>query len=531
MTGTVKAVFMCCLLRGTLCQNWNVSMPRTVRGLSGTCVQIPCTFTLPSDWDGFLSASCKAIWKQGTEPKKQVFGSSLSVEAARAYILQGTLTGDLGEKDCTTVFNDLPWNRWGDYHFRLECNNWLKYSFPSLVSISVQDSLPEPTITPPWVMVEEGSRVRLKCSALATCPILPPALTWTPGIGDVEEVKEANFMTSAMNFVASHRHNGQTLWCRVVYKRQSGYSDVLTQKSVTLQVTFLADPSGPVPDGATVTLTCLTVAVPPVDRFTWVKVTGGQRNIVGSEQTLILTVTKLLEDRYHCEARNVHGAASSEPASLDVTFAPEILPSSNCTEVSSQEFRCSCRSRGNPLPSLIWELAGGPINNSADVPVKEIPLGNSEKRSVISLSRADEGVSSVVCRSINSQGSVSFAFNGSFGEAQRGPGSTSLLIGCSVGVMGMLLVCIPLMLCRKRGGTLSQSAAHDNCSRLDVIYANKVTLEQGGDDEEDSLHYVEVDFVKLRANSEGERGEEEVRGSDSQTEEYARIYPRCRGED
>jgi len=47
-----------------------------------------------------------------------------------------------------------------------------------------------------------------------------------------------------------------------------------------------------------------------------------------------------------------------------------------------------------------------------------------------------------------------------------------------------------------------------------VIYANKATLE-----EEDPLHYADVDFAKLRA----ELGGGEIRGLASVTAEYAEI--------
>lgn len=158
--------------------------------------------------------------------------------------------------------------------------------------------------------------------------------------------------------------------------------------------------------------------------------------------------------------------------SLSVSDAPEILTSSHCVKIISQ-IRCSCNSQGNPLPSLVWEIAGEPVNHSADIPIREVHLGSGGMRSVITLYRLDEDMTSLVCFSINSLGSDSFVFNVSSSQTQLGKKNhqhdtlslfglallthmvcvdlsglhtMSLLVGSAVGALVMLMVCVPLLL-------------------------------------------------------------------------------------
>lgn len=109
-----------------------------------------------------------------------------------------------------------------------------------------------------------------------------------------------------------------------------------------------------------------------------------------------------------------------------VSVAPEILPSSRCVKILSL-IRCSCDSQGNPRPSLLWELAGEPVNHSAAIPIREVPLGSVSMRSLITLYHLDDDMPSVVCLSINSLGSDSFAFNVSSSETQLGRGICRML--------------------------------------------------------------------------------------------------------
>lgn len=64
-----------------------------------------------------------------------MFDSSLTGKGLNK--IQGNLTGNLQQKECTTILNDL--SSFNDYFsFKIDCDNPLKYSFPEPVTINVK---------------------------------------------------------------------------------------------------------------------------------------------------------------------------------------------------------------------------------------------------------------------------------------------------------------------------------------------------------------------------------------------------------
>ncbi|XP_061144250.1 B-cell receptor CD22-like [Syngnathus typhle] len=370
----VKIFLLCVLLEGNLCQEWATMLPSSVQGVSGSCVRIACRLTLPGRYDLDLDRTCAAIWRRGSRSGRYVFDSSRTrEESASLGYLRGHLTGNLQEKDCSTILEDVTSNHNDYYYFRLECDNRLKFNFAQTVLLEIQDSAPRPTIAPSKGEVKEGTAMALECWAPASCPTLPPSLTWTPQLGAVSQARvEAEGqrparVTAVMNFIATYQHNNLDVTCRAAYRRQPGYTELLTKRRRMLEV--LHGPkntsvsySRPVRAGTWVTLTCDTLANPTVSAYAWYKVDAGQVTFLGRSKRYSVAAT---EDSpgFFCWVRNTYGEQNSSVVTLDAQFPPKdttvsVVPPGVILE--GTPLVLLCESRANPpVYNYSWSINGG----------------------------------------------------------------------------------------------------------------------------------------------------------------------------
>uniref|UniRef100_A0A8C2BAD9 Ig-like domain-containing protein n=1 Tax=Cyprinus carpio TaxID=7962 RepID=A0A8C2BAD9_CYPCA len=351
------------LIQGVLC-GFNISLPKRVEALKGSCVFIPCTFDIDQQYKDDLTDSAKRMWfKDGGSTAE--FDSS----SPNTGLLKGEIFGTATQKNCTTHYDNVDQSHNGSYYFRLEANGKLQYNYIgptySQVQIGVLGSPPKPTLSvfPDQQKVIEGSSVSLRCSTKIFCPSRPPSLTWSSSL--IESVTGQQYQNqtdiiSNLNLTVSHRHHRVTFNCTATHQLQKKKT---TQRSFKLRVQYApkntsvsVNPAGLVLEGRSVTLSCSSDANPAVN-YTWYRDTERPLNPVQIGPNLTINNTDPTHSgRYYCTAENKHGTQNSSVL-LDVQYAPKntsvsLNPAGLVLE--GRSVTLSCSSDANPAVNYTW---------------------------------------------------------------------------------------------------------------------------------------------------------------------------------
>lgn len=114
---------------------WNNDVPASVVGLSGSCVEIPCTFSYPAN--GKTYTGFTGVWYTANYESK-VFHTDTS-KISEAFKGRTSLTGDLHQNKCSLKISSLQKSDTGPFMFRIEIENLEKYTYAEKkVSIEVK---------------------------------------------------------------------------------------------------------------------------------------------------------------------------------------------------------------------------------------------------------------------------------------------------------------------------------------------------------------------------------------------------------
>uniref|UniRef100_A0A096M8W2 Ig-like domain-containing protein n=1 Tax=Poecilia formosa TaxID=48698 RepID=A0A096M8W2_POEFO len=291
-----------------------LSAPEKIEALTGSCLQIPCSFnTKHKRFDS--RRTVYGVWmkkslKFSLNQNVVIFNSS---ESVNTYPLK--MIGNLGEKNCTTLFPYLNTSYTDKYFFRVENGQFRATACAKPLQITVEDSPRSPSINVPSDLKEHQS-VTLTCSAFTPCPHSPPQLTCNlqqDSVGKTEKNTDGTFTTKIQeNITLSDTHDGYNITCSARYPVIGGSKTAGTEMTLSVScVSFSSDapkntsasisPSGLVSAGSWVELSCSSRAKPP-PRFTWFRISKHGDINVSVGPVYGFNFTKRGE--YYCAATN-----------------------------------------------------------------------------------------------------------------------------------------------------------------------------------------------------------------------------------
>ncbi|XP_056448194.1 sialic acid-binding Ig-like lectin 14 isoform X2 [Gadus chalcogrammus] len=271
MTGSWRVFLLCSLLQGAGCyQRFEALMPERVTTLSGSCVTVPCSFTLED------------------------------------------------RIDC----GDGRWEIW----------NQLKYSFKENPVTFMIKGLPDaPRLTPPKEPVVEGTPVELGCSAPSYCDTHPPTVTWTPALGLSTQLQQNDTVTSTLTFNASLLHHGNNVSCTAAYYIPSGNKTVTSTIYKILSISYaprntsaVGSPCLPAREGGCLNLTCSSHANPAVSEVTWYRIHREHILKIGTGSSLSIQLWNA-NNVFFCEVRNDFGTEKSTVYKIDIQIPSQIF--------------------------------------------------------------------------------------------------------------------------------------------------------------------------------------------------------------
>ncbi|XP_064802159.1 sialic acid-binding Ig-like lectin 13 [Oncorhynchus masou masou] len=298
---------------GVEASSWTAEVPKSVSGLQGSCIVIPCSFNYPEPEK--KPSKLTGIWLKDTY---EVIYHPDSSNIIKDYRGRTELVGDLRQKNCSLRIDPLHDSDKGAFTFRIEIKDHNKYSYKEdTVSITVSSS-PDPPFLSVREEVKVGEVVSAFCSVSHSCPSDSPLLTWShSGTHSVQSQQLTNVqweVTSSLTFTPSSTDHSQSLVCTAAYK---GGKTVKRLK--TLNVKYPPEikvGSACTSDISMVTCLCIVDSEPP-GTVEWSLLDGPLPNRSSTRverhgSVTMVTLQRALgfSETVHCHASNTQGNAT-----------------------------------------------------------------------------------------------------------------------------------------------------------------------------------------------------------------------------
>ncbi|MBN3274015.1 SIGL5 protein, partial [Polyodon spathula] len=346
--------------------DYTIKLPTSMTALKGSCVVIPCEFSIP-DYDKYAE-SIIGMWHFDNW---EYINHPDSSQVVTRFKGRTDLIGDLQKHDCSLKIDEVKVDDTGPFCFRFEVPRNIKASYVNhMVLIHITDSPDAPSINC-LPELKAGVAVTVTCSVPHTCPTNPPNIIWsyTNAFFTVYHNKTGNGawqVYSVLKFVPLASDHKSRLTCTAKY-----WGGKQADISVLLNVTYrpknvnIEYKESRIKEGASVGLLCASDSYPPASRYQWYNVIRDQTlRLPQTSATIYVQNVSRKTGTFFCTSQNTEGFTNSTTVRLNVEYKPEILSESACTVDITGQLTCQCIVDSNPPPEIEWRVSGSILSES-----------------------------------------------------------------------------------------------------------------------------------------------------------------------
>uniref|UniRef100_A0A8B9H0W6 Immunoglobulin V-set domain-containing protein n=1 Tax=Astyanax mexicanus TaxID=7994 RepID=A0A8B9H0W6_ASTMX len=183
--------------------------------LSGSCVDVPCTFTHPS-----THRPSEIAWYSYSSTQYPLVYSWRTQEIIEPFRGRTQLSGDVNKGTCSLRITDVKPAMNGYHLYPWIDPDHAKHTFyHKTVKLNVQETSPPVQLTVDG-NPEEGGTISITCSVVHTCPSSPPILTFGGISGEIQnnqtDLGSGSWRTqSTISFPARVSDQGREVGCWV----------------------------------------------------------------------------------------------------------------------------------------------------------------------------------------------------------------------------------------------------------------------------------------------------------------------------
>ncbi|XP_063291521.1 B-cell receptor CD22-like [Pelobates fuscus] len=345
-------------------RDWIFIFPESIQALSGSCLEIPCSFTYKDDDDDF-----NLIWfMYHFTSYPQIFNKRMPSAVEPKYKGRTSMVGN-GTNSCSLRIDNVKSSEY--YYPGIDTYiNSYKVNNGKSIRVKVSDSFFMPAIKGADG-IQEGKTISISCSVKHTCASSPPSLEWNkaghPISVQYEDISGGYWrVQSEIRYSPSYQDLNTSLGCTATFqngKRFYQYT-ILNIKFPPQNMSIHVLDKTEMREGDTVTLQCITRANPAPSSYEWYKV---QKNSTAklkeiAEKVQILNVN-LDNNRYYCSVRNELGTGNSSIIELPVKYRAKGVRINLEKQGDSVKMECVFSS-GNPEPTQYAWIHNGSLKHN-----------------------------------------------------------------------------------------------------------------------------------------------------------------------